>query len=194
MNKLFIPVLLFLTVAFTGVEPSGKSLQVLVKNNSEVSISGTSNVNSFICCYDIAKLETPIPVDFMYNGKNMIFKSTVLELENNSFDCGHKAINKDFKKLLKTETYPKIKLQLLGIQELEAHKEVYKAHVKIYIADCAKTYYFPVTVTKNEMYQVTGELNLNLQDFNLEAPKKMLGLIVVHDEITVNFNLYLKLV
>ncbi|WP_250434305.1 YceI family protein [Hanstruepera flava] len=170
-----------------------KSLEVVVKSDSEVSISGTSNVNSFTCCYNIDKLEDPIPVSFESNNKNMVFQSTVLELKSDCFDCGHKAINKDFNKLLKTELYPRIKLNLLAIKKTSELKNTYNAKVEINIADVVNSYTFPVQVTKNEGIHIIGDLSIDLRDYKLEAPKKMMGLIVVHPDVIVNFNLHLRL-
>lgn len=192
MKKLFLIAVVLIMVAFTGNEFPNKSLKFAVENDSEVSISGTSNVNSFSCCYNIAKLDNPIPVRFENRGENMVFDSTLLELENSCFDCGHKAINKDFNKLLKTEIYPKIKLQLVEIETISEQENTFDARVKIHIANTSKTYLFPVHVVKEKGYHIKGDLNLNLADFKLEAPKKMMGLIVVHDEIVVSFNLHLK--
>ncbi|MCB0434337.1 MAG: hypothetical protein KDD18_15595, partial [Mangrovimonas sp.] len=66
------------------------------------------------------------------------------------------------------------------------------AKVDIHIANKVNSYQLPVKVTKNGHYSIVGELDLNLTDFNLEAPKKAFGLIVVHDKIKVSFNLHLK--
>ena len=163
-----------------------------MEDDSEVSISGTTNVNSFTCNYNILKLENPIPVSFESRDQTMVFNSTFLELENKCFDCGHKAINKDFNKLLKTEVYPKIQLNLKQINKDSKQKDLLSALVEIHIANKKNTYRVPVKADGNKNLMVLGELKLNLPDFNLEAPKKALGLIVVHDEIEVNFKLHLK--
>lgn len=166
--------------------------KVVIDSNSEVFISGTSNVNSFNCYYDVSKLESPIPVNFENKDNSYVFHSTFLELENSYFDCGHKAINKDFNKLLQSDIYPTIKIQLIKINQATELKDTFNAKVKIHIGNTSNFYEFPVQIDKEEVLKVKGELNLNLCDFNIEAPKKMLGLIVVDDEIDVNFNLYLK--
>lgn len=192
MKKILYIILFCFLGAFSAREALKTSLEVSVENDSEVSISGTTNVNAFSCCYNINKLKEPIPVFFEASKGTMLFKSTVLELENECFDCGHKGINKDFNKLLKTELYPKIKLQLKEIQKSPKFENTFFAKVDIQLANKVNGYEFPVTVTKNGNYLIVGELDLNLEDFNLDAPKKAFGLIVVHDEIKVHFSLHLK--
>ena len=192
MKQGFYIVIAFLFLAFSANKIVKRSFAVSIKNDSEVSISGTTNVNSFNCCYNIARLESPIPVSFESNENTMLFSSTVLELENKCFDCGHKGINKDFNELLKTELYPKIKLQLIKIEKTQKFENTYNAEVKIFIANTSRVYTAPVSVSKERDYKVAGELNLSLKDFNLEAPKKIMGLIVVYDEIKVHFNLHFE--
>ena len=192
MKRLFLLAAFLVLTAFSTSIFEADSIEVIVKGNSEVSISGTTNVNSFSCCYNIAKLENPIPVSFESNNQKMVFESTALELENTCFDCGHKAINKDFNKLLRTEEYPRIKLKLISIEKTSQVKNTYFARVKIHIANSANTYTFPVKVSKSEDFHIKGDLSIDLRDYNLQAPKKMMGLIVVHDDIVVNFNLHLK--
>jgi|SRR5690606_5720734 len=192
MKNLLYLLGLFLTVAFTTVEFTKKSTHVVVENDSEVSISGNTNINSFNCCYNINKLDNPIPVHFESRNKNMVFDATYLELENECFDCGNKGINKDFNKLLKTEIYPKIKLKLKEIQKGTTKDESLTALVEISIANKINTYKIPVSVDQEQKLYVEGELRLKLEDFQLEPPKKALGLIVVKDEIKVIFKLNLK--
>lgn len=192
MKRLLLLISFLVLTAFSTSIFEADSLEVIVKGNSEVSISGTTNVNSFTCCYNIAKLESPIPVSFESNNQKMVFQSTALYLENTCFDCGHKAINKDLNKLLKTEEYPRIKLKLISIEKTSKTKNTYNARVKIHIANSANTYTFPVQVTGSEDFHIKGSLSIDLRDYNLQAPKKMMGLIVVHDDIVVNFNLHLK--
>jgi hypothetical protein len=193
MKSLNLIILFVVLTAFNSsfVEVK-KSVEIVVKSNSEVSISGTSNINSFKCCYNITKLENPISVSFESRDKNMVFQTTFLELENDCFDCGHKAINKDFNKLIKTELYPKIELKLIAIEQTSKLKNTYNARVEIYIANCSNTYTFPIQVTEDEDFNIKGNLSLDLRDYNLEAPKKMMGLIVVDPDVVVNFNLHIK--
>lgn len=193
MKRIYLIVAFLILTAFSTSYLSEKeSLEIKVKSESEVSISGTSNINSFNCFYNVANLEDPISVSFESRDKKMFFQSTVLELESDCFDCGHKAINKDFKKLLKTELYPKIKLKLIAIEKASKLSNTYNARVKIYIANCSSTYAFPVQVTKDKDIQIKGNLFLDLRDYDLEPPKKMMGLIVVNHDIEVNLNLHLN--
>ena len=193
MKRIYLIVMFLILTAFSTTYLSEKkSLVIEVKSESEVSISGTSNINSFNCYYNVANLEDPISVSFESRENKMLFQSTVLELESDCFDCGHKAINKDFKKLLKTDLYPKIKLKLIAIEKASKLSNTYNAQVKIHIASCANTYTFPVQVTKDKDIQIKGRLSLDLRDYNLEAPKKMMGLIVVDHDVEVNLNLHLN--
>lgn len=184
-----IALLVIITTSFISPD---NFINVILNSNSEVFISGTSNVTSFNCYYNTTKLKNPIPVNYENYNNKLIFYSAILELENSYFDCGHRAINKDFNKLLETDIYPRIKIQLLSLKRIEESDKAYRAQVEIFIGNTHNKYEFPVSVTNKENIEANGELKMNLCDFNLEAPKKVFGLITVNDEITVNFNLFLN--
>src|SRR5690606_38238619 len=109
----------------------------------------------------------------------------------NGFDCGGKGINRDFHGLLKSDIYPKIIIKLKEIKLYPNKKNTADALIEIEIAGKSQTYHMKTEYFKNQNWIINGELKLNIQDFNLEAPKKMLGLIVVSESIEINFKLVL---
>ncbi|HLT51452.1 MAG TPA: hypothetical protein VKZ93_05815, partial [Arenibacter sp.] len=64
--------------------------------------------------------------------------------------------------------------------------------VDIEIAGLTNSYTIPVKFDRKENLCILGELKLNLDDFKLKAPKKVLGLITVHETITINFDLAIR--
>ncbi len=87
--------------------------------------------------------------------------------------------------MLKTSEYPEIFLELKKLSMESSEKAI--AEVLISIAGKTETYKVPVEITEGPVSQYTGNLVLNIKDFNLEPPKKMLGLIVVKDDIEISF-------
>jgi polyisoprenoid-binding protein YceI len=111
----------------------------------------------------------------------------VLPLENKNFDCGNRKINKDFHKLLKTEEYPEI---LLKIKKIDLSRgEDATVTLSFTIAGIENDYRFPIEISWENQLRFKGNLQLNIKDFNLEAPSKIFGLIVLEEEIQINFNL-----
>lgn len=190
MKKIVLLISIFSLFAFTSSDV--KRTSVMITPNSKLLIVGKTNVNSFNCRYDILKLQKPIPVFYKKHHDKISFDNTVLVLDNVNFDCGGRGINADFHELLKTKTYPQIRIKLKEISEGKTNNKPVLAHMDITIAGITKGYQMPVEVSNADAMQINGILNLNLSDFNLEAPKKALGLIVVKDEIEINFELAVK--
>ena len=104
------------------------------------------------------------------------------------FDCGHKIITKDFKTLLKADDYSHIDINL---KELILDKKEIIAKTCIEIAGVKREYEVPVSFdSKNS--NVKGVLRLNINDFCLKAPKKLLGFVIVDEYVSIDFNLFLQ--
>lgn len=174
--------------SFTG-NKNTKQYTVYITSESFMYIKGTSNVNTFTCVYDAATLSRKIPVTFKESGNSMHFSNVEMRLKNTGFDCGNKMMNKDFHELLQTDKYPEIHFKLLSIIETP---DRLTAQVAIEIAGIKKHYSFPIE-ENGELAPLEGVLCLNITDFDLTPPKKMMGMIVVREDIEIVFGLDLKM-
>lgn len=165
-----------------------KSIGILP--SSELSISGDTNINEFRCEFNTFYLEQCTEVVYHKSGNHISFKNAVLTLRNEGFDCGSRGINKDFHALLNTARYPKITLELTGVT-VENNRG--KASVTINIAGKENSYRVPIEIITSPMNRFTGRLKLDIRDFGLEPPKKLLGLIVIKEDIEIDFNLAVDL-
>ncbi len=116
----------------------------------------------------------------------------MLVLENSGFDCGGKGINRDFHGLLQSDIYPRIILRLKEIKLKPHKKNTADAIIEIEIAGIKNSYHMETEFQNEQDWHISGKLKLNINKFNLKAPKKMLGLIVVSDEIEIIFKLVIK--
>jgi polyisoprenoid-binding protein YceI len=183
---LFITLLLF---SFNASDTT-KTCTILITTESSLTIKGSSNINSFSCHYSIDKIKNPIPVNYHHNNGSITFSKTLLTLDNVYFDCGGKAINNDFNKILKSKEHPQI---LLSLQEINPiNTTTIEATLAIAIAGTTKTHKIPVNFQQNENILVSGNLSISLSDYNLKAPKKLLGLITVDNTIDISFKLLIK--
>lgn len=188
MKKIFFIIMLFLSLAFAK-NVLINATSVVISPKSKLIIKGSTNVNKFKCHFNIEEVSNPIPLSFVLKEDRLIFEKALLMLDNSCFDCGSRAINKDFMDLLKSEEYPKIVLELKEIKKDSRTNNIVHALIEIVIAGESKSYFTPVKLKGDKILNVTGTLNLNICDFNLEPPKKALGLIVVSDIIKINFDL-----
>ncbi|MCG1037114.1 YceI family protein [Polaribacter sargassicola] len=191
MKKIFVLIIVLLTLfSFTKRNLLKKDTVIKIGKESKLEIIGTTNLNKFNCNFNFLDFDKTIPLSFQTKDNKIYFKDAILKLKNSCFDCGNKMMNKDFYKLLKSEKFPQI---LLNLKEVEKKETTTEALVEMTIAGVSKTYKIPV-ITENDNTEllVSGKLNLNIEDYHLEAPKKMLGLVVVSEMINIHFNLILK--
>lgn len=189
--RTFLLCCIFLGLGIHGMAQNGlEQKTVHILPNSELTITGDTNISSFTCNFDPSYLEESRKIEFRESDNHISFKNAVLQLKNDGFDCGSKAINRDFHTLLKTSQYPYINLELTEIHLYDEQSA--NAYVKITIAGKTKNYTLPVTIARSPTSCFSGKLKLDITDFDLEAPKKMFGLIVIRKEIEIDFNLAVK--
>lgn len=191
MNRIILYFLVFVISmnAWSQDNFVAKTIQIL--ENSELSITGDTNISGFGCEFNTFYLEAYNDILYDKIGDKLIFKNAILSLKNEGFDCGNRGINKDFHSLLNTKEYPKITLELTEINLAGGDKSV--ACVKITIAGKEKVYVVPIAIIAAPSPRFIGKLKLDIRDFDLKPPKKMLGLIVINEEIEIDFNLEAKL-
>ena len=191
--KRFILILpCILLVSFSYMDAVKNNKDILITSQSLLQINGTSNVTDFKCGYNIKNLNEPIRIHYETADNLIRFEKSELILENNEFDCGGKGINKDFHGLLKSETYPTIILKLKEIKLNPKKKNKADALIEIEIAGTSQSYLMQTEFSNENDWLISGQLNLNIQDFDLKAPKKMLGLIVVSEDIEIVFKLVVR--
>jgi hypothetical protein len=185
-----IAILIFLSFGFLKNQFGFLKNQSKVKitNKSEVTIKGKSNVNSFECKYNSEFIENDLHVSISRNNSKILLEGAKLDIKSTGFDCAHKMITKDFKSILKAEEYPHI---VLNVKEINAIKENITAKINVKIARIEKEYMVPVVYNQNNG-NVKGQLKLNIKDFKLKSPKKLLGMVVVNDNVEIIFNLFLQ--
>ncbi|RAV29065.1 YceI family protein [Sinomicrobium soli] len=182
--------ILFILVLFcSGMPFREQKVLITIGEESRLYLKGYSNVRNFTCTYDRELLAEAVPVVFYREGKRLLFKKAGLLLENRGFDCGGRGINRDFHGLLKTDEYPEIKLVL---KEIIPEKENIHARVSMTIGGEQRDYTVPVTLENGRALKCSGILPLNIRDFGLQPPKKMLGIIVVDEKIDIYFDLFLQ--
>lgn len=194
MKKFLLLILICATSVVTSQQKESH-YRIEVLPGSDLTITGDTNIRDFLCEYDIERLERKHEVFFTHESQRLRFRNTILELRNAGFDCGNKAINRDFHSLLQSEDHPIINLELKEVR-LE-QEDIAQAIVRITIAGKTKNYEIPVKVIRintgqNESQRLDGHLMLNISDFGLEPPKKLFGLIVVKDDIQINFDLHIR--
>jgi hypothetical protein len=181
-------ILLFLlTIGCSAFSFSQNSFQILPE--SQLTITGETNISEFLCAFNTSSISNIKNIKFEGNPEEIHFENAILKLDTQGFDCGNKGINKDFQTMIKSSEYPEIQLELRELLFKTPHQAI--ALLRISIAGKQKDYKVPVII-KEKPVQYVGKLNLDINDFELTPPKKLFGLIVVKEEIQINFNLIVE--
>lgn len=166
---------------------TGEALIKLMPD-STLEIRGKTNINKFNCIFAINNIDAPLKVDFQESENALKFRNTQLLLDNDCFDCGNNMMNKDLRKLLKSDEFPHIKLALVQVHK-SSQKDQALAEVDISLAGNTKRYLLPVDVSNKKQLSYSGSMDLNIYDFDLEAPKKLMGAVKVSNIIKIVFDL-----
>lgn len=184
--KALINLLFILSLGF--FISTNNSADVHIKKGSQITISGTSNVNQFSCAYTTRIAEGCQDVHYNFFNNIITLNNAELKLKSKAFDCGGRMINKDFNKLMQSDEYPNITITFTQI-DIKEHQ--YKVDAMIEIADEINLYTFIILPQHGNNYK--GNLELNINDFDMEAPVKLLGTIKVDPNINIEFDLNLEI-
>lgn len=190
MKKILFAVLVLFCGAITHAQNFEKTKATILPS-SNLTIIGDSNIAGFQCEFDTSSLERVQIINYRQTGNTINFNGAVLSLNNRGFDCGSKGINRDFHDLLRTEQHPVIRLELNKIDLSSPNEGL--AHVIITIAGKHRTYSVPVKIKTEEIAEFKGKLVVNIKHYDLEPPKKLFGMIVVKDNIEIEFDLQVKI-
>lgn len=157
---------------------------IMILPESELIISGSTNVNKFDCRFNIELISSEKQIKYTQEENLITFSDLKLHLLTEGFDCGNKRMNSDFQDLLQCEKYPEIVIELDRIESIST--EYSKAFVKVHLAGKSNAYNLPVIIIKDRF---KGKFKINIRDFGLEPPTKALGLIEVDEQIEVQFDL-----
>ena len=93
--------------------------------------------------------------------------------------------------MLLTDKYPEIKMKLKNIELPREEKDSITTQLDFTISSITKSFEVLVAYKKEKnTINFNGLVTINIEDFNLQPPKKVLGLIKVKNNINVEFNLF----
>jgi hypothetical protein len=119
-------------------------------------------------------------------------------LDASSFDCGIALMTSDFRKTIKSKTYPAIVIDFISFERTPSYaygEEKFKGIINISLGGVTKLFEMNCTIEAKPsgLIHLKGGRDFTFSDFNLQAPKHMMGLVKVEQGLNVNFHLVLKL-
>ncbi len=165
-----------------------------VSNNSWMSLSGTTNINTFECFSEEGATGGSLLADVEAGNNKVKFSDAGMMVSVNSFDCKNPLINRDLYRSFGGGDNTEIDIKLIdaGLNEgeLAAQKGSFKANALVSINGITKPVELQIQWNNSGgmEYHFKGEADMTMSDFGIKPPSPMMGLIKVDDVITIRFN------
>lgn len=193
--KKILPTLLIPALCTLPVLSHAQNGKVRLSDDSKLSIKGKSNVNEFRCQAEHDLQQDTLNYFYKVSDDTVTVNGVLLQLEIDQFDCGKRAINRDFRSTLKYQEYPFIEI-ILNELVLEDPSDIIPktALITIRIAGVEQNYEVPLHSfsTSEDHFTVGGNKVLHMTDFGLVPPSPLMGLIKVEDELDIEFDLVIR--
>ena len=191
-------ILIFITSAFR-IHPNSILIhRLIVLPESQLAIDGKTNVNTFKCA--IPRYIGSDTLVLHEGGQNIrpVFVKGAVSLDATSFDCGTAMMTSDFRKTINSNSYPMIVIDFISFERTPNYskkEEKFKGIVKISLSGVTKLFEMNclIEVNPSGLIHLMGEREFTFGDFNLNPPKRMLGLVKVEQQLKVSFHLILQL-
>lgn len=195
--KGFLTILCSLFLLGSGVRNDNYLLsRWVVESSSRLNIEGSSNISGFKCDMTEYLKNDTLCYSTVEAGNRLNFVNSCVTININSFDCHQRYITSDFKKTLKADQNPLLKIHFLSIDDFKPvyGRQMVNSVIEISLAGVVKRMHvgFNVKTINNSQIQLFGDKDLLFSDFGLKPPRKLAGLIKINEEIKVHFQLMLK--
>lgn len=187
--------LLILLSGFTFQSDQTFFTKWVVIGSSSLKVDGKTNVNTFSCA--INGFVKPDTIFVNRNSNQPVQLKGSIRLNVQSFDCNKPAMTADLRKTLRAKEFPQLKVQFISIQKYpyaNTMRDVTKGVVIIELAGVSKRceINYQIVSAESSFINLVGTRKLNFSDFNIEPPRKLGGMIRSEDELSVVFNLRMK--
>lgn len=179
-----------------------------LQKNSSLTIYGSTNLLSFKLLINGEKLPRQnFTITATQNRNRTILSENLLSIDVKDFTSDNKMALRDFLKLIKSDIYPNLQVQLNSLEILPDQKisknfqiaqsaeSAYGiATVSITITGVTKQYSVPITFDREgNLYSVDGNKKISIRDFGLIPPVQIMGLIKVSEWIEIHFHIIGKI-
>ncbi|NCP83736.1 MAG: YceI family protein [Bacteroidetes bacterium] len=155
-----------------------------------ITVKGTSTMHDWAMTSTDIKAESEI----LINGNDVQIMNFSGILDANSLKSGHKTMDKNAYKTLKTNDFPTISFDFKRLESKDPETATVKAIFSVTIAGVTKELSVNALVNPigEDGVTINGTHNLKMSDFGIKPPSFMLGALKVGDDLVVEFTLNLK--
>lgn len=170
-----------------------------VMPQSRITISGSSNINQFVC---LSLNESPAGSFLLEEsgplGRSLRFYDADLQISVSSFDCGHRIMNRNMHESLGGEKFPYITIKIIEATNIHYNPKTSSGTARVAVVITLNG------ITRNSTMRISYQAqdinnivvdvskNMRMSDFGIDPPTPALGLVKVNDEVTINIDLHLE--
>jgi len=192
-TRLFYLLIIFCGFAFQGNK--GAVTKWVIINGCSLKVDGSTNINNFSCA--ITNYSRPDTISVNRSTNNPIQLHGNIQLDVQNFDCHNPVMTADLRKTLKVKEFPKLIIRFITMTRYpDAHlgQDITKGMVIIELAGVSKRFEvdYKAVSSDNNFINLIGSRMVNFSDFNITPPRKLGGMIKTNNELSVVFNLRMK--
>lgn len=189
--------ILFYLLSSNSLNSYNASIYNFLDEGSYIRIHVKTNIDEFPCDYVNQKITHLPNCNIFQENDRLQTLEAMIEVPIKLFDCGNTLINKDFCDLLNQDDYPFIVISIDSLKESKKsvkHKQVGNALIKIHIAGKIKNYQVEYYYDKanHDIVTIKGNQMIDITDFGLEPPSKVMGLIKTNKYVLIEFEFNLS--
>ncbi len=198
---------LTLLILLSNISLSGAqsiSGDINIEKGGQLWIEGKAGIVNYQCeareLSGIGDIENPANPESNVKGQGNVHISVTLPVK--SLDCGKRAMNKDMYEALKADDFPTIRYQLLEAtlagdlpEDTTSTWMNIRTRGIMEIAGVQDTTSFMVQgkLLSDSRFQVKGSKQIHMDTYNIEQPTAMLGLIKASKDLSVHFDVTVRL-
>lgn len=191
--------LLYFLLIFSGLNFETHKAVItkwIIMNGCSLKVDGSTNVNSFSCA--ITNYSRPDTILVSRTGTNPLPLHGIIRLDVENFDCHNPLMTADLRKTLKAKQYPRLAIRFISINKYPdaGRHDVTRGSVIIELAGVSKKFEvdYKILPTDRAHVNLEGSRKIHFSDFNISPPRKLGGMIRTNNELSVVFNLRMKVV
>lgn len=170
--------------------------QLTILPESSILLKGNSNVNKFTFTYEKTLKLGSSSVKTTVNKNMLNIKNAKLDAEVTAFSSGSNLMDRDYRNMMNYRVYPNISIALNQINFIKNYTDdngTALATVDITIAGEKRTDTLQFNYSKSKgIYRCNSSHQISLRDYKIKPLKKMMGIISLKDQLTVDMIIYIK--
>lgn len=164
----------------------------VIDYNSQLLIHGQTNVNNFTCLINCYNSVDTLLFGYDKQTGQLQFEDNKMTIPVYNFNCGNSLITKDFRSTVKADKNPYLTISFVTLDRQKNCSQA-TAQLDITLAGVSKKANVQfIMIPKGNFLLLTGKHAVCLEDFQLQAPERMLGLVKVQNDLNVEFSLLIR--